>query len=45
MVLHNPAVEARVVAPAPLPLGTEVSVRLTVADVEARRVEFELVSG
>jgi exoribonuclease R len=42
VVVQEPAVEARVVSSAPLPLGTDVTVRLTVADVEARRVEFEL---
>jgi hypothetical protein len=42
VVLQEPAVEARVVSSGPLPLGTDVTVRLTVADVEARKVEFEL---
>ncbi|MDF1604184.1 RNB domain-containing ribonuclease [Nocardioides sp. YIM 152315] len=40
VVLHDPDVEARVVSSTPLPLGTDLQVRLTVADVEARRVEF-----
>ncbi|GAB6987473.1 RNB domain-containing ribonuclease [Nocardioides pyridinolyticus] len=44
-LLQDPAVEARVVSSSPLPLGAEVTVRLTVADVEKRKVEFELVSG
>lgn len=42
-IVHDPDVEARVVASAPLPLGTDVTLRLTVADVESRRVEFTLV--
>ena len=33
VVIQEPAVEARVVSTSPLPLGTEVTVRLTVADV------------
>jgi exoribonuclease R len=43
VVLHDPDVEARVVSSAPLPLGTDVRVRLTVADLEKRTVAFELV--
>ncbi|GAA1166799.1 RNB domain-containing ribonuclease [Nocardioides aquiterrae] len=42
VVIQEPAVEARVVSSSPLPLGTDVTVRLTVADVETRKVEFEL---
>ena len=42
VVVHAPDVEARVVSPEPLPLGTDVRVRLSVADVEARKVEFTL---
>jgi exoribonuclease R len=42
VVVHDPDVEARVVSSAPLPLGTDVRVRLSVADVDARKVEFEL---
>ena len=42
VVVHDPDVEARVVSSAPLPLGTDVHVRLSVADVDARKVEFEL---
>ena len=43
VVLHDPDVEARVVSGGPLPLGTDVRVRLATADVATRRVEFELV--
>ena len=43
VVVHDPDVEARVVGEEPLPLGTDVRVRLTVADVATRRVEFGLV--
>ncbi len=43
VVLDDPDVEARVVGSAPLPLGTDVRVRLTTADLEARKVEFTLV--
>jgi exoribonuclease R len=43
VVLHDPDVEARAVSPdRPLPLGTDVEVRLTVADVATRKVEFSL---
>jgi predicted thioesterase len=42
VVVQDPDVEARVVSSAPLPLGTDVRVRLSVADVDTRRVEFEL---
>lgn len=42
VVLQDPAVEARVVGAGPLPLGTDVHVRITVADVETRKVELEL---
>jgi exoribonuclease R len=43
VTVADPAIEARVVAPAgDLPLGAEVQVRLTTADVRARRVEFTL---
>lgn len=45
VLVHDPDVEARVVSSSPLPLGTDVTVRLTVADVATRKVEFELVSG
>lgn len=43
VVLHDPDVEARIVSSTSLPLGTAVRVRLATADVETRRVEFELV--
>jgi len=43
VVLHDPDVEARAVSTGrPLPLGTDVEVRLTVADVATRKVEFSL---
>ena len=42
VTVREPAVEAPVVSVAPLPLGTEAQVRLTTADVGARRVEFTL---
>jgi exoribonuclease R len=42
VTVREPAVEAPVVSVAPLPLGTEAQVRLTTADVAARRVEFTL---
>lgn len=42
-LVHDPDVEARVVSATPLPLGTDVRVRLTVADVEKRAVELTLV--
>ncbi len=38
-----PAVEARVTGTRPLPLGEQVRVRLTMADVDQRKVAFELV--
>jgi len=38
--IAEPAIEARVVSADELPLGTEVSVELTTADVRQRRVEF-----
>jgi exoribonuclease R len=43
VVLHDPDVEARVVGSARLPLGTDVRVRLTAADLASRKVEFTLV--
>lgn len=42
-VIQEPAVEGRVVSADPLPLGTDVRVRLEVADIEKRKVELELV--
>lgn len=42
VVIHDPDVEARLVGAEPLPLGTDVRVRLTTADLAARTVEFTL---
>ena len=42
VTVREPAVEAPVVSASPLPLGTEAQVRLTTADVTARKVEFTL---
>jgi exoribonuclease R len=42
VTVAEPAVEARVVSASDVPLGTEVRVRLTTADVEQRKVEFTL---
>ncbi len=42
VVVQEPAVEARVTGSAPLPLGTDVSVRLVEADPDRRTVRFEL---
>ena len=42
LTVDEPAVEARVVGEADLPLGTEAQVELTTADVKARKVEFTL---
>lgn len=42
VTVRDPAVEARLVSASPLPLGTETQVRLTTADVAARKVEFTL---
>ncbi len=42
VVIQDPAVEARIVSSSPLPLGTDVRVRLTAADLATRKVEFEL---
>ena len=42
VVLHDPDVEARIVGSTSLPLGTDVRVRLAVADVASRKVEFTL---
>ena len=46
VMLHNPAVEARVASPGGghLPLGEEVSVRLVEADTATRVVRFELAT-
>ena len=42
VTVREPAVEAPLVSASPLPLGTEAQVRLTTADVSARKVEFTL---
>ena len=42
VTVDEPAVEARLVGEADLPLGTEARVELTTADVAARKVEFTL---
>jgi hypothetical protein len=42
VTVTDPAVEAPVVSATELPLGTDVRVRLTTADVAQRRVEFTL---
>ena len=42
VTIRDPAVEARLVSASPLPLGTEAQVRLTTAEVTARKVEFTL---
>ena len=42
VVLHDPDVEARVVGSSPLPLGTDVRVRLTEPIWRTRKVEFSL---
>ena len=42
VTVADPAVEARVVSDSALPLGAEVRVRLTTADLTERRVEFTL---
>jgi exoribonuclease R len=42
VIVQQPAVEARVTSTGPLPLGTDVDVRLTQADVHSRTVVFEL---
>jgi exoribonuclease R len=45
VTIQEPAVEGRVVADLPLPLGTDVRVRLTTADLSTRKVEFTLVAA
>ena len=42
ITIQEPAVESRVTAQRPLPLGTDVRVRLTAADVATRSVSFVL---
>lgn len=44
VMLHDPAIEAKVTADSPLPLGSRVTVRLTTADPATRRITFELES-
>ncbi|WP_460809838.1 RNB domain-containing ribonuclease [Nocardioides salsibiostraticola] len=41
-MVDEPGIEGPVVSDRDLPVGTDVRVRLTVADVQARRVEFRL---
>lgn len=45
VTVEEPAIEAKVTAEAGLPLGEEVDVELTVADVAARRIRFEYRPG
>ena len=45
VTIQEPAVEGRVVAASALPLGTDVRVRLTTADLSTRKVEFTLVAA
>jgi exoribonuclease R len=42
VTIADPAVEAPVVSATDIPLGTDVRVRLTTADLAARKVEFTL---
>jgi exoribonuclease R len=42
VTLEDPAIEARVTGSGELPLGEQVQVRLTTADVESRKVEFRV---
>ena len=42
VTIQEPAIEAPVVANRELPLGEQVRVRLTTADVASRKVEFQL---
>lgn len=42
VTIKNPAIEAEITSPRELPLGTEVEVQLTAADVRSRRVEFDI---
>jgi exoribonuclease R len=42
VIVQDPAVEARVTSSRPLPLGTEVELRLTQADIGSRSVVFAL---
>jgi len=43
VTIQEPAVEAKVSGATPLPLGSDVQVRLTTADVASRKVEFTVV--
>lgn len=43
VTVADPAVEATVESDAPLPVGSDVTVELVLADVAARRVKFKLV--
>ncbi len=42
VTIQDPAIEAFVTGSAPLPVGQDVTVKLTTADVKARKVEFTL---
>ncbi|HXH77536.1 RNB domain-containing ribonuclease [Nocardioides sp.] len=42
VTIEDPAIEAHVSGTAPLPVGEQVTVRLTTADVTTRKVEFTL---
>ena len=42
VTIQDPAIEAVVVGAAPLPVGQDVAVKLTTADVATRKVEFTL---
>jgi exoribonuclease R len=42
VTVQDPAIEAVVIGSAPLPVGQDVSVKLTTADVATRKVEFTL---
>ena len=44
VMVREPAIEASVSSATPLPLGADVMVRLTRADVDARKVAFELAA-
>ena len=45
VTIQEPAVEGRVVGASALPLGTDVRVRLTTADLATRKVEFTLIAA
>jgi exoribonuclease R len=44
VMVREPAIEAPVASAAPLPLGADVVVRLTSADLDTRKVAFELAT-